>query len=82
MARTLAEIEADASALTEEERFNLIGFLSESLRKPMDRVLEEAINTELKRRLSAIETGKAQWLDGDQALASIEARLHAKHAKV
>lgn len=76
MARTVAEIELEISSLTEEDRVSLMGYLSETLRKPTDPQIEAAIQTELRKRLSMLETGEARWVDGDQALTEIEARLH------
>ena len=72
---TLAEIEKETEHLSEEEKVTLIGHLSETLRKPATPEVEQAINVELKRRLKMLETGEAEWLTGDEALAKIEARL-------
>ena len=45
MSKTLEEIEKDVNELTEREKFALVTYLNESLRKPVDPKIEKAINS-------------------------------------
>jgi hypothetical protein len=78
MSKTLEEIEKDVQELTEEEKLMLLNHLHESLREPVDPEIERKTLEEIKRRIKRAEDDPSLWLDGDTAMAEIEAKLHVK----
>ena len=64
-----------ALALSEAERAKLARDLIASLDGPTDDDVAEAWDIELCRRINEVESGKAQLLDVEDALARIRARI-------
>ena len=64
-----------ALALSEAERAKLARDLIASLDGPADDDVAEAWDIELCRRINEVESGKAQLLDVEDALARIRARI-------
>lgn len=74
---TLKEIETAALELPEDERVELLLFLSEHLRR-IDPEIEQAWLAETRRRWADIESGKTRTIPGEQVLAEARARLNAR----
>jgi putative addiction module component (TIGR02574 family) len=70
---TIESVEADALALSPEERAELIERLGASL--DMDPDVDAAWAVEIKRRLRDIENGTATYVPGPQAMAEIKSLL-------
>jgi putative addiction module component (TIGR02574 family) len=68
MARALADIERDISALSQEERTELLRKLIDDLDAPGDANSEAAWLKESERRLGEIESGTARTFPADDVI--------------
>ena len=68
MARALADIERDISALSQEERTELLRKLIDDLDAPGDANSEAAWLKESERRLGEIENGTARTFPADDVI--------------
>jgi putative addiction module component (TIGR02574 family) len=68
MARALADIERDISALSQKERTELLRKLIDDLDAPGDANSEAAWLKESERRLGEIEIGSAQTFPADDVI--------------
>ena len=68
MARALADIERDISALSQKERTELLRKLIDDLDAPGDPNSESAWLNESERRLGEIESGTAQTFPADDVI--------------
>ena len=75
MARSLAEVERDARALTERERAQLLQALILDLDAPLESNVEGAWLEESERRLDRIEAGAVTPVSGADVIAEAKARL-------
>jgi putative addiction module component (TIGR02574 family) len=66
----------EALALPAEERSQLLDRLLASLEaEPLDPQWEQAWSAEVDRREAAIASGQARWIDGNEVVARLRARL-------
>lgn len=65
---SIAEIEAVALELPEQERAELIGRLQDSL---TDDDVDQAWRAEVRHRLARMEAGDVEWIDGEEVLAEL-----------
>jgi hypothetical protein len=75
MARSLAEVERDARALTGRERAQLLQALIRDLDAPFEDNVDGAWLEEAERRLDRIEAGDVTPLAGADVIAEAKARL-------
>jgi hypothetical protein len=75
MARSLAEVERDARALTGHERAKLLQALIRDLDAPREDNVGSAWLEESERRLDRIEAGDVTPLAGADVIAEAKARL-------
>jgi putative addiction module component (TIGR02574 family) len=73
----LESITSAAMTLSERERAKLAHDLVASLDGPADISAAEAWDTEICRRIKDIESGKAELLDADEAIARARARIRS-----
>jgi putative addiction module component (TIGR02574 family) len=67
---SIAEIEAIALELPDQERAELIDRLQNSIFGEDD---DRACRAEVRRRLARIEAGDVEWIDGEEVLAELRA---------
>jgi len=75
---TLEEVRTAAQELDTEEKIELLGSLIDSVRPGSDLDIETKNLEEIKKRMEMAEKDPSLWLDGDEAMAELEAELHAK----
>ena len=73
----LESITSDAMTLPNRERAKLARDLVASLDGPVEMSIAEAWDTEICRRINEIESGKAELLDADEAIALARARIRS-----
>nr|WP_219043623.1 addiction module protein [Zhongshania aquimaris]MBW2941391.1 addiction module protein [Zhongshania aquimaris] len=73
----LESITSAAMTLPEQERAKLARDLVASLDHPADIGVAEAWDAEICRRINDIESGKAELLDADVAIARARARIRS-----
>lgn len=75
MASTVEKVAAEALQLPSDGRAFLVETLLESLSGETDSGVEKAHLAEVDRRREAVRAGKAQLIDGDEALRRARAAL-------
>ena len=75
---TSEEIFRDAMALPPEDRAELTERLVESLAQDISPEITEAQLAEVRRRIAQVESGEAELIPGDEALARVR-NLLAQH---
>lgn len=75
MARSLADVERDARALSARERAQLLQALILDLDAPLESNVDGAWLAESERRLDRIEAGEVDPVSGAEVLADARARL-------
>ena len=71
MARSVAELFKEASALDEHERATLAGLLLESIEQAPDPEIEEAWKVEIDRRIKEIDSGAATLIPWEEVKAKL-----------
>ncbi len=71
MARSVAELFNEASALDERERATLAGLLLESIEQEPDPDIEEAWKLEIERRIKEIDSGAATLIPWEDVKAKL-----------
>jgi putative addiction module component (TIGR02574 family) len=71
MARSVAELFKEASALDEHERATLAGLLLESIEQEPDPEIEEAWKVEIERRIKEIDSGAATLIPWEEVKAKL-----------
>ncbi len=71
----IEEIEAAAAKLSPGQREVLIDRIREMNVEALDPDVEAAWDTEIKRRIDEIRSGKVQCLDGEEVMGRIRAEL-------
>jgi putative addiction module component (TIGR02574 family) len=71
MARSVAELFKEASALDEHERATLAGLLLESIEQEPDPEIEEAWKVEIERRIKELDSGAATLIPWEEVKAKL-----------
>ncbi len=71
MARSVAELFKEASALDEHERATLAGLLLESIEQAPDPEIEEAWKVEIERRIKELDSGSATLIPWEEVKAKL-----------
>ena len=71
MARSVADLFDDASALDEHERATLAGLLLESIEQEPDADVEEAWKIEIERRVKEIDSGLGTLIPWEEVKAKL-----------
>ncbi|MDP9360216.1 MAG: addiction module protein [Acidobacteriota bacterium] len=75
MSRTFEEVRGYALQLTDDERGQLVDELLDSIRSDEDRRLDLAYAAEIEKRIAEIDSGTAELVDADEAIASARRAL-------
>lgn len=75
MASTVEQVAADALNLPSDGRALLVEKLLDSLSGEVDSAVERAHLAEVRRRRAAVQAGKSELIDGDDALRRARAAL-------
>jgi hypothetical protein len=75
MATAVEKVAADALQLSSEGRAFLVETLLESLSGETDPGVEKAHLAEIRQRREAVRSGKAELIDGDEALRQARAAV-------
>lgn len=75
MASTFEQVAADALSLPSDGRAFLVEKLLGSLSGQVDSTVEQGHLAEVRRRRAAVQSGKSELIDGDEALRRARAAL-------